>query len=791
MLVFGWATALVHARPDPEKSASPADLQQAQFTAEGRAPITVTLPDTWAQRGLGRSGSGQYTLPLPLAQMPITPLAVSMGRVSSTRRVWVNGELIEDTYALGQGHPVSVVLGLPQAHLRVGDNELRVEVQHRLQGGLALVRVGDKAVLERQAAHRELLTREVPRSLNMGVALLALLMLLVYWRRPSEHSMGLFGALALLGSFRNYTYFMQVGLVVAPLADALFFCAQVATILLFVTFALSLHRRRQRGWPERALRWAALLTPMAAAMATALDALNHLRTVVYPVLLLLGLTAIGILWRAVGRERTPINLALVSGFALLMVAGAHDYLFQQGHLPISHSFWVPYAMPVAFGVYGLLQMNRFVGAMNEVERFNAELEHRVEQRTLALQAANAAKTRFLAAASHDLRQPVAAIGLMVSLLREQVVTPGLRRLADRMDRALASMETLLAGLLDLSRLESGTAAARVEPVAVQPVFDAIALHAADDAARQGLRLRFRPTPLVVRTDPVLLEQILRNLVSNALRHTPRGGVLVAARARGPQVQIEVWDSGMGIAEADRASIFEEFVQLDNPAREGARGFGLGLSIVKRAAALLGHPVGLRSRIGRGSCFSLRLPRETAAAPRPGRSSPREHPLAGWRLVLVEDDATLRESMAQRLQAWGAEVHVFDGRAALRAALQGKDPTTEGLIAQARRFADLVITDQRLPDGSGLQVIELVRQHCGPTPALIVTGDTSPGDLALLQGSSVPVLHKPFRPQRLLEAIEQARGATAPGQRTAGPASGQAPLWGVSSSGAAASPDALP
>jgi signal transduction histidine kinase/CheY-like chemotaxis protein len=689
--------------------------------------------------------------------MPSAPQAVSIGRVSSTRRVWLNGELIEDTTALGQGHPVSMVLGLPHAHLRAGDNEIRIDVQHRLQDGLTRMRVGDKAVLQREAGRQELLTRELPRSLNMGVALLALLMLLVSWRRPAERSMGLFGALALLGSFRNYSYFMQVSLLSAPLADALFFCAQVGTILLFVTFALSLHPHRRRGWPDRALLWAALATPLVAAIGTPLDTLNHLRTVVYPVLLLLGVTAIVILWRAVGRERTPINLALVSGFVALMVAGAHDYLFQQGHLPITDFFWVPYAMPVAFGVYGLMQMNRFVRAMNEVEKLNLELEQRVRQRTQALQAANAAKTRFLAAASHDLRQPVAAIGLMVSLLREQVVTPALRRLADRMDSALASMETLLAGLLDLSRLESGTAAARVEPVALQPLFDAIASHAGDEATRQGLRLRFRPTRLVVRTDPVLLEQILRNLVSNALRHTERGGVLVAARVRGSQVRLEVWDTGVGISEADQARIFEEFVQLGNPARDGAKGFGLGLSIVRRAAALLGHSIGLRSRPGRGTCFVLQLPREATAPPRPARRTPPERPLAGWRLVLVEDDATLRESTAQRLQAWGAEVRAYDGVPALRAALQQTGSPGDRPEDGSPRFADLVITDQRLPGGSGLEVIELVRRHCGPTPAMVVTGDTSPGDLDLLQGSGVPVLHKPFRPQRLLEAIEQARG----------------------------------
>jgi signal transduction histidine kinase/CheY-like chemotaxis protein len=738
-------------------------ITQARFTAlspAAAAPLDVTLPDTWAQRGLSRGGEGRYELRWQIAAMPTQPLGLSIDRVSSTRRVWLNGHVIEDTRAVGQGHPVSRVLGLPEPLLRLGENVLVVEVNHRLQGGLSPAEVGDKALLQRAEAHESLLTRELPRSLNMGVALLAALLLLVRWRRPSEQSLGLFGALALLGSFRNYSYFMDVGLVASPIGDWLYFAAQGWTILIFLAFALSLHAQRQPGGVDRALFAAAIAVPALGAVGAWFGVLNSFRTVVYPVLLLLGLTAITVIWRAVRNERSLINIALVLGFLVLMVAGAHDYAFQQGHLPVTDFFWVPYAMPLAFGVYGLLQMNRFVQAMNDVERLNRELEHRVQQRTRALQSANAAKTRFLAAASHDLRQPVAAIGLMVSLMREQIAQPALRKMIDRVDEALASMETLLKGLLDLSRLESGTARSRPERVMLQPLFDAIALHESEDAARKGLRLRFRPTRLAVRSDPVLLEQMLRNLVSNALRYTERGGVLVAARAQGDQVLLQVWDTGIGIAEQDQAQVFDEFVQLGNNAREGTRGLGLGLSIVKRSAALLQHPLELRSRVGRGSCFGLRVPRE-ADAPELLRPVPLpSRPLDGQRIVLVEDDAAMRESLAERLGAWGAHVQAFDGVPALRAALPAAGtprPPPE------QRFADLLITDQRLPGGSGLLVIELVRQRCGATRAMVVTGDTSPGDLNLLQSSGVPVLHKPFRAEALLATIERALQASAIGE----------------------------
>lgn len=725
------------------------------------APTPVHLPDTWAQRGIGTTGHGRYVIHFALDTLPEQPHGVSLTRVSSTRRVFLNGRLIEDTRAIGFAHPVRAVITLPPLVLRQGDNELAVEVEHRIHGGLSRLRVGPMAELMREETHRALRTDELPRSLNMATTLLAVFLLLVRWRRPSERSMGLFGGLALLGSVRNYSYYLQVSLLPVAVGDWIYFSAQVWTILMFAAFALSLHTQRPRNAVDRFIVVAAVVVPLLAAVTAPFGGLTVLRTVVYPCLLIGGVVSLGIIWRAMRQDRSPTNVALVAGFGLLMLAGVHDYAFQQGHLPVTDFFWMPYAMPLAFGVYGLMQMNRFVRVMNEVESLNQELEHRVQQRTRALQAANAAKTRFLAAASHDLRQPVAAIGLMVSLMREQIVLPALRKMIDRVDDALASMEGLLKGLLDLSRLESGTARARPERVLLQPMFDAIALHESEAAARKGLRLRFRATRLAVRSDPVLLEQILRNLISNAVRYTERGGVLVTARPRGAQVMLQVWDSGIGIAEHDQAAVFEEFVQVGNPARESSQGLGLGLSIVKRGAALLGHPLRLQSRLGRGSCFSLLVPRadDGLAPPRPGPAT--AQPLAGRRITVVEDDPAMLDALAERLRAWGAQVRALDGVPALRASLPppGHSRSTD----PDERYTDLLVTDQRLPGGSGLLVIELVRQRCGAMRAMVVTGDTSPGDLSLLEASGMPVLHKPFRAEELLAAIERALQASAIGQ----------------------------
>jgi CheY-like chemotaxis protein len=375
---------------------------------------------------------------------------------------------------------------------------------------------------------------------------------------------------------------------------------------------------------------------------------------------------------------------------------------------------------------------------------------RVRERTRDLQQANAAKTRFIAAASHDLRQPVVTIGLLVGLLREQIASPQLRGMMDRVNEAVAALEALLKGLLDLSRFDAGIIRPRPQPVALQPLFDAIVAHEGEAARLKGLSLRFRATGVVVQSDPVLLEQIVRNLVNNAVRYTDRGGVLVGLRRRGRErVLLQVWDTGWGIPPSQHDAVFEEFAQLGT-GRDRVRGLGLGLALVKRAAVLLDHPLRLHSVPQRGSCFSLELP-VTHALPQPqAMPEPERQPLAGVGIVLVEDESAVREAMSLQLRRWGARVETFDGLPALEQALQAH--TSNG----TQPAWDLLVSDNRLPGADSLCVIGRVRRACGALPALVVTGDTSPSDLAALTESGVPVLHKPFRAAELLAAIESAR-----------------------------------
>jgi len=429
---------------------------------------------------------------------------------------------------------------------------------------------------------------------------------------------------------------------------------------------------------------------------------------------------------------------------------------------------LPFVAPVVLGTMSVFLVSRMVAATGAAESLAAELEQRVAERTQQLSQANLARARFLSAASHDLRQPVLTIGLLASLLPDadaDAAAPTRPGLVARLQAAVASMQRLLDGLLDLSRLDPLVVQARVRAVPLQTLWDGLAQHDQAAASARGLRLRLRPTNLVVQADPVLLEQILRNLVSNALRYTARGGVLVAARVtRSGAVRLQVWDTGIGMAPADQARVFDEFVQLHNPGRDRDLGQGLGLAIAQRSAAAMGSSVVLRSVPGRGSCFSIVLPcasdaasiiatatatatatAHTAAANAPA-GAPDEQPLNGRVLWVLDDDAALRDAMVMRLQQWGAQVVPLASVAALHALL------AEAVQARAVH-PSLFMTDQRMPDGSGALAVRLVRDALGASlPCLLVTGDPEASDSRLLVQAGVPLLTKPFGMSALLQAL---------------------------------------
>jgi signal transduction histidine kinase/CheY-like chemotaxis protein len=359
---------------------------------------------------------------------------------------------------------------------------------------------------------------------------------------------------------------------------------------------------------------------------------------------------------------------------------------------------------------------------------------RYEREALLAQAeqARAAQLRFMAAASHDLRQPVHALGLLAAQAQAELQGRRAQATAAKLQTMAQALDELVGQLLDISKLDAGAVALQPQALSLSALFERLAPEFAALAEQKGLRWRLRPTALWVRSDRVQLERMLRNLLGNALRYTQRGGVMLSARRRGGAVEVAVWDTGSGIAAEHQSRIFDEFVQLQNPGRDRSSGHGLGLAIVARLARMLDHPVALRSRIGRGSSFSIRLP-EAAAQARVSAPAMALSPLHGLAVALVEDDDAVREATATLLQTWGCRVWA--------------DATAAPLLQRLRESddrPDCVISDWRLGHGNGMQAIEALRQAAGRRlPALLLSGETLALDVQQLQAQSITAARKPL------------------------------------------------
>jgi two-component system, sensor histidine kinase len=357
---------------------------------------------------------------------------------------------------------------------------------------------------------------------------------------------------------------------------------------------------------------------------------------------------------------------------------------------------------------------------------------------------NRAKTRFLAAASHDLRQPMHALGLFVAELGQKQHAPDTHRLVAQIAVSAETMENLLDSLLDISRLDAGVLDRQIKPFPLQPLFERIDVDYRREAELCGQRLRLRPTSLWVESDPLLLERILHNLISNALRYAPGGTILLACRKRGDKVRIEVRDNGPGIAPEAQETIFQEFVQLDNPERNRAKGLGLGLAIVRRLTTLLKHDLSLRSTPGHGALFAVELPTATPGVIPEGTPTPPAHSLYGLHIVLVDDDALAVASTAGLLESWGCRVSAAAGPELILATLDD------------RTRPDIIVCDyQSGGPVDGLATIELLREHFGKAvPAIILSGDTSASVTDAAREAGIPLLHKPVRPARLRALLQR-------------------------------------
>ncbi|NRT56357.1 signal transduction histidine kinase/CheY-like chemotaxis protein [Leptothrix sp. C29] len=517
--------------------------------------------------------------------------------------------------------------------------------------------------------------------------------------------------------------------------------------------ALWRHTARRRDWPAQ------------------VDALLRRHTA-------LSLTS-GLLWAGGALAFLPHGQIEHRLLVIFMLAGmvSSSLHSQTIHLPAFMAFFLPCAVgavggslglggplyqAVAFAVFAYVLLTiRFAHTLNGklVESLRARFEiaalaERLREQKDAAEQANMAKSRFLAAASHDLRQPVHSLSLLVGTLRQEPLPDTARPIVDHIGEAVRTLGTLFSSLLDISRLDAGVMEARPRAVALRPLLTRLAEEARPLAQAKGLGLRLHGPEVTVRTDPVLLERIVRNLLSNAIRYTERGRVVLGCRRRGLRIEVQVIDTGLGMTEEDQRRCFQEFVQLQ-PASSERQGIGLGLAIVQRLARLLEHPLHMRSHPGRGTAVGIVLPTTTPtpepADPAPARP-PSPHIATGRRVLVLDDDPSILIALELLLTRWGWQP-----------VLAGTLESLRERATQDHECPALIITDLGLEHGTGgLEAIEALREEFNSDlPALLITGNTAPERLREARAAGHALLHKPVDPDRLKATIERLARVGAP------------------------------
>ncbi|WP_345772430.1 hybrid sensor histidine kinase/response regulator [Azospirillum baldaniorum] len=386
-----------------------------------------------------------------------------------------------------------------------------------------------------------------------------------------------------------------------------------------------------------------------------------------------------------------------------------------------------------------------------VARMEREMRAEIERTT-------AARSRFLASASHDLRQPFQAMRLFLDALCSQISDEKALSTAEMLGNAMTAGERLLNALLDISTLDAGTVTPDPQTVSLDELLGQLVEEFRPQSEEKGLRLRARLCPGTVKTDPVLFGRVMRNLLTNAIRYTRHGGLLLAMRRRGNRWRIDVWDTGFGIPEEQLTAIFDEFHQLQNPNRDPT--LGLGLAIVRRLAELLGLQVEVRSRIGRGTVFSISL---EAASPlaeppcnhvSPPPSTASAPPLTGMTVLAVDDEAMVLTGLQMILESWGCTVAAAGDMREVFAVLDGLPDAPS-----------VILTDLRLPGKvSGFDVIDRVRRLYGQEiPAVVLSGETAQSALLEGQRRGCSFLHKPLHPGDLRQVLERLRGGEDKGE----------------------------
>ncbi|MHB8667827.1 MAG: ATP-binding response regulator [Burkholderiales bacterium] len=468
---------------------------------------------------------------------------------------------------------------------------------------------------------------------------------------------------------------------------------------------------------DRALLTMILVCWTAGGVSTAAAYARAFYAYVGPALLPLAL-----LWLMVG---DPVSIAvalLIVLFALMQV-----FFVRDNERVVRESFVIRY----------------------DNERLLEALERERQEVLLArdrAEDANRAKSQFLAAASHDLRQPLHALSLFSATLTLRAVDATTGEIAGHINKALASLAALVDSMLDISKLDAGAVRPELQRVNMKELIERIEADYRPVARERGLTFSVAPVNAQAETDPVLLERVLRNLVDNAFKYTAVGSVSLEADMDERTVRVAVRDTGAGIPESERERIFEEFYQIGNPERDRGKGLGLGLAIVRRLARLLGLEVQLDSQPGRGSTFSVRLPRVTgmAAGAAAGPRSPQNDAsaLVGAKVLVIDDELSVRVGMRTLLESWGCRVAACGGFV-----------EAQRLLDDYALDVDVIVADFRLPQNeNGIETVRRLRARLGDVPALMVSGDTAPERLREAQASGLPFLHKPVSADKLKQTM---------------------------------------
>lgn len=403
------------------------------------------------------------------------------------------------------------------------------------------------------------------------------------------------------------------------------------------------------------------------------------------------------------------------------------------------------AVPIVYGAtLGYFYKNIHHTLLESLQlRFQlAQMAEALAEQKCRAEAADLGKSRFLAAASHDLRQPLHAQGLFIEELQALNHDAKSRRLLTNLKSSMEAMHELFNSLLDISRLDASVIVPKPEDFSVNVLLRELYLDFAPLAREKGLMLRVVNSRAVIHCDPMLLKRVMRNLVSNAVRYTNQGKVLVGCRRHGAELRIQVWDTGIGIHTADQKSIFEEFHQLHNPERDRRKGLGLGLAIVNRLAALMHCPIELSSRVNMGSMFAVTVPllgNAVAEISPPSVVVNRDGDLSGRTILVIDDEPEILRGMKGLLEQWGCRVLTAGSMA--QAAAQ---------IRRSTLRPEVIIADYRLRNHeTGIQAMAHIRAFMQKeVPGLLITGDTAPERLQEAYASGYGILHKPVPPARL-------------------------------------------